>query len=134
MSDILLSILYVKISVTIHLTSESNPIKRKKWFYDRFMLIPYRNLIFAGTIITLLASGILFQLPAYAAPKIVSDPFGLPTSTSTSALAPDTNSQSKSISSSSISITSLSQPLTTIQIIKKSIMFQSSQISIFLKI
>ncbi len=66
------------------------------------MLILHRNLIFAGTVITLLASGILFQLPVYAAPKIVSDPYGLPTST----VAPDTNSQSKSISSSSISITS----------------------------
>jgi Ca2+-binding RTX toxin-like protein len=55
-------------------------------------------------VITFLASGILFQLPAYAAPKIVSDPYGLPT------MAPGNNSQSKSISSSSISITSTSIP------------------------
>jgi len=71
-------------------------------------LILNRNLLLPAIVITLLASGILFQLPAYAAPKIVSDPFGLPTSTS--ALAPDTNSQSKSISSSSISITSTPFP------------------------
>jgi Ca2+-binding RTX toxin-like protein len=55
-------------------------------------------------VITFLASGILFQLPAYAAAKIVSDPYGLPT------MAPGNNSQSKSISSSSISITSTSIP------------------------
>jgi Ca2+-binding RTX toxin-like protein len=55
-------------------------------------------------VITFLASGILFQLPAYAAAKIVSDPYGLPT------MAPGNNSQSKSISSSSIYITSTSIP------------------------
>lgn len=68
------------------------------------MLILNRNIIFPAMVIALLASGILFQLPAYAIPKIVSNPYGLPT------LSPGNNSQSKSISSSSISIMSTSVP------------------------